>query len=268
MCRFVAERQGLRKDDAFGCGLLHDFGWIVALTALEDLLARHPDEDVRPADRWLALVDQFHILLGHITAVRWNLPPLICEAILCHHAPDQAAAAHRPMVDLVAACDRVVMLLEDQSSISTADIVAAGLAPELAGPLGDALPRIASSTGQLLELAPAPRPAPSKVARPPQVLRGKMKDVDWDLAWIGAGAPIPGRATAVSHDGLVAVLPRAPRENYIVKLAIARPGGSLVDVFVIPLRVEPDGDDQRMEARLFALSGDPRRIWEAMVRAA
>jgi HD-like signal output (HDOD) protein len=269
VCRFVAERRGLGRDDAFGCGLLHDFGWIVALCALEDLLTSRPEEQGRSAESWLRLVDQFHILLGHITAVRWNLPPLFCDVILCHHDPAEAQPDHRPMVELVAACDRLVLLLEQQPSVSAADIArVAGFGPELAGPLVDALPRIAASTARLLEVSPASPAAPSKVVRRPRGRPAQMKEVDWDLAWIGAGAPVPGRVTAASPDGMVARLPRAPRENYIVKLAIGRPGAAPLEVLVIPVLVEDDGGEQRIEARLFALAGDHKRIWEEMIRTA
>ena len=118
ICRFAAEHRGGRAGDAFACGLLHDFGWIVALSALEDLLADHPDEKQRTAESWMGLVDQFHILLGHITAVRWDLPPLIAEAILCHHMPEKASPLYRPMVEMVALSDRVVNLLEQQPSVT------------------------------------------------------------------------------------------------------------------------------------------------------
>jgi HD-like signal output (HDOD) protein len=269
--RFVAERRGLPADDAFACGLLHDFGWMVALWTLEDLLAQHPGEARRSAESWLALVDQFHILLGHITAVRWNLSPLIAEVILCHHQPDQASSAHRPMVELVGACDGLVTLLDDQPSLSAADIAALpGFDGALAEQIAEALPRIAGATSRLLELSPAPPPAGpdlSKVARPPQNLRGKIKAVRWDVAWLSSAGPVAGLVTAVSTDGLVATLPRAPRENFIVKLGIAA-AGRILELFVTPLLVEADGPQQRMEARLFALAGDPKKIWDNLYRMA
>jgi HD-like signal output (HDOD) protein len=272
LCRFVAEGRGYPSDDAFACGLLHDFGWIVALTTVEDLLAQNPGEERRPASAWMSLVDQFHILLGHIAATRWNLSPLIADVILCHHDPAQAPEGHRPMVELVAACDRLVTLLEDQPAVSAADIACIpGFEAPLAARLAEALPRIAAATGRLLELAPVPPPTapapPSKVSRPPQILRGKIKDVRWDVAWIGPAGPVAGQITSVSADGVVALFPQAPRENYIVKLAIAG-GGGIVELFVTPLLVEPEGPQQRMEGRLFALAGEPKVTWDQMYRRA
>jgi len=271
ICRFVAERRGAHSEDAFACGLLHDLGWIVALSTLEDVLVQHPEEKQRPAESWLAMVDQFHILLGHITAVRWNLPTLVAEVILCHHQPDGASAPNRAMAELVAGSDRLVTLLESQPSVSEDEIAGAtGFDHDLAGRLTEALPRVVAATGRLLEAsaAPAPSATPSKVARPPQNLRGRVKEVRWPVTWAaGSTDPVAGLVTAVSSDGLVALMPRAPREGYIVKLAIGAPGET-VELFVTPLLVEPEGPQQRMEARLFALGGQPKVAWDRLYRTA
>jgi HD-like signal output (HDOD) protein len=271
ICRFVAERRGGHGDDAFACGLLHDFGWIVALATLEDLLSRAPDEERRPAESWLALVDQFHILLGHIVATRWNLSPLIAEVILCHHQPEQAAPEHRPMVQLVASCDRLVTLLEQQPWVSEAEIAAMpGFAGDLAAPLAEALPRVAAAAARLLELAPAApvvTPPISKVARPPQTLRGKIKPVRWDLAWLSANGPVAGVVTAIGSDGLVALLDQPPKENFIVKFGLGA-AGTVVELFVTPVVVEPEGGQHRVEARLFALGGGPKAAWDRLYRTA
>jgi HD-like signal output (HDOD) protein len=274
VCRFVAERRGGKGDDAFACGLLHDFGWIVALSTLEELLARAPDEECRPAESWLALVDQFHILLGHIVATRWNLSPLIAEVILCHHDPEQASALHRPMVQLVASCDRLVMLLEQQPAVSEAEIAAVpGFEGELAGLLAEALPRVAAAASRLLDLAPPPvaapvsPPPPSRVSRPPQTLHGKIKAVRWDLAWLSANGPVPGVVTAIGSDGMVALLQQPPKENFIVKFGLGA-GGDVVELFVTPMVVEPEAGQHRVEARLFALGGGPKAAWDRLYRTA
>jgi HD-like signal output (HDOD) protein len=268
LCRFIAERRGYPSDDAFACGLLHDFGWIVAFSAVEDLLAASPEEGGRPAEAWMALVDQFHILLGHIAATRWNLSPMIAEVILCHHEPAQASPVHRPMVALVWACDRLVTLLEERPSVSEADIAAIpGFQGDLAREIAESLPGIVAAAGRLLELSPEAPPAPSKVARPRQTLLGKIKKVRWEMTWLRHSGPVAGVVTGVTADGLVAILPEAPPENYILKVSIAA-GGRPLELFVTPVQVDPEGDEQRVEARLFALTGGPRTAWDQMYRTA
>jgi HD-like signal output (HDOD) protein len=268
ICRFVAALRGQRSDDAFACGLLHDFGWIVALSALEDLLAQNPDEGERSAEDWLALVDQFHILLGHIAATRWDLPAMIAEAILCHHDARQSSPAYRPVVELVAAADRVVELLEASASVTAEDVVrVSGLDRDVAEKLTEALPKIAAATIQLLELSPAPstRPeGPSKVARAANVLHGRLKTVRWHGAWVGRAKPIAGVITTIAADGLTVLLPVAPKENYIIKLTFTA-GSTPVDVFASPLVIDATVTGQfNVQARLFALAGDSKRQWDRL----
>ncbi|HEY0712104.1 MAG TPA: HDOD domain-containing protein [Polyangia bacterium] len=268
ICRFVAALRGKRSGDAFACGLLHDFGWIVALSALEDLLAQHPEEGERSADSWLALVDQFHILLGHIAATRWDLPPMIAEAILCHHDTGQASPAYRPVIELVAAADRIVELLESAASVSAEDVArVSGLGRDVADKLTEALPKIAGATMQLLDLTPAPAPRspePSKVARAANVLHGRLKTVRWHGTWAGRGKPVAGVITTMAADGLVVLLPVAPKENYIIKLTFAA-GTTPMEVFVSPAVIDATATGQfNVQARLFALAGESKRIWERL----
>lgn len=268
ICRFVAALRGERSGDAFACGLLHDFGWIVALSALEDLLAQHPEEGERSADSWLGLVDQFHILLGHIAATRWDLPPMVAEAILCHHDTSQASPPYRSVVELVAAADRVVELLEVEAAV-TADAVArvSGLGRDISEKLTEALPKIAGATMQLLELTPAPAPrpsAPSKVARAANVLHGRLKNVRWHATWTGRGKPVSGVITTVAADGLTVLLPVAPKENYIIKLSFTA-AGTPVEVFVSPVVIDNTATGQfNVQARLFALAGESKRQWDRL----
>jgi hypothetical protein len=179
------------------------------------------------------------------------------------------------MVQLVASCDRLVMLLEQQPAISEAEIAALpGFEGDLAAPLAEALPRVAAAASRLLELAPPPPPVvppvpppPSKVARPPQSLHGKIKPVRWDVAWLSPNGPVPGVVTAVGSDGMVALLQQPPKENFIVKFGVGA-AGNVVELFVTPMVVEPEGGQHRVEARLFALGGGPKAAWDRLYRTA
>jgi HD-like signal output (HDOD) protein len=265
VCRFAVQLRGGRSADAFACGLLHDFGWIVALGALEDLLAEHPDEKQRAGETWMGLVDQFHILLGHITAVRWDLPPLIAEVILCHHMPEKAAPQHRPLVELVAMSDRVVELLEREPLVTEEHLSKVpGISWDVANRLAQALPKIAADVSQLLDMFPGGNTnAQSKVARPQGTLRGRVKAVHWQVAWMNNKGPVAGTVTAVASDGLSLTLAEPPKENFVIKLALSAPGMSL-ELFATPVTVERSGGGNRVEARLFGVSGDKKRIWDRL----
>ncbi len=124
LARELARPRGLPVDDAFACGLLHDFGKVLALECLERIArgTRHPRQ--MPSRFWEAVVDVHHVRLGALLAERWALPPVLTEAITLHHAEDLAGAAHPEMVKAVALCDRLVRLLDDKAAVGQGDVSA------------------------------------------------------------------------------------------------------------------------------------------------
>jgi len=102
-------------DDLFTCGLLHDFGWLVGLISFERLLTKLPTNHPRSA----AGVDGAHRQVPHRAGndgwrENGSCPPLALFVIAFHHQPD-SSTTDRATVDLVAASDAVVALLETRS---------------------------------------------------------------------------------------------------------------------------------------------------------
>jgi len=124
LARELARPRALPVDDAFACGLLHDFGKVLALECLERIArgARHPRP--MPSRFWEVVVDNHHVRLGAVLAEKWALPPVLVEAITLHHAEDLAAAQHPEMVRTVALCDRLVRLLDDRAYVGQGDVSA------------------------------------------------------------------------------------------------------------------------------------------------
>ena len=48
----LGDLRGVRRDEAFVCGLLHDFGRAVTLAAFEQILVDRADERMLPAHLW------------------------------------------------------------------------------------------------------------------------------------------------------------------------------------------------------------------------
>lgn len=156
-CAFLAQQladlRKINKDEAFLCGLLHDFGRVISVATLEQLgvkvdpslVDEGPDElevglddleddifggggsvhavDTRPLSEPRSeravfdIVDRFHIELGLVTATRWNLPPLLVEIIAGHHHPPSTSS--RPdLIELMSACDDISMRLEEGIGIT------------------------------------------------------------------------------------------------------------------------------------------------------
>ncbi len=85
----IAERIfGINGDDAFLCGILHDFGFLV-----EDQVqpkkfytlcsAPLPDHTLTELEQELFQTD--HCQIGHTMTLNWNMPSALQEAILDHH---------------------------------------------------------------------------------------------------------------------------------------------------------------------------------------
>ncbi|HUK65192.1 MAG TPA: HDOD domain-containing protein, partial [Anaeromyxobacteraceae bacterium] len=128
----LARKRGLSAEEAFLCGLLHDFGKVIIIACIEDILEKGRDKRARPAEAWMALVERYHVELGLVLATRWKLPSLVSDVISLHHSDDCSSAESPAMVEVVAATDEVVALLADETWLSSEALgtVSALSAPE------------------------------------------------------------------------------------------------------------------------------------------
>ena len=82
------------SDEAFTCGLLHDIGKMIIdsqrpaqyMQIAEWCAARN----LRFHEVELEVLPFGHSLIGAAMAGRWNLPPMLCEAVAFHHTPRAA----------------------------------------------------------------------------------------------------------------------------------------------------------------------------------
>ena len=167
ICQIIAKQRGLAPDDAFLCGLLHDFGWLLGLAGLEEIIATHPTVAPRDTAGWSEMIERLHLELGLVLAARWELPALLNDAISLHHEPGLADSPHAAMIAVVKAADQVVALLGHNSSISAetltqATALSATERVKLAASLPDIPSVIAAFEGE-----PVGRPVASKVIAQP-----------------------------------------------------------------------------------------------------
>lgn len=100
-------------DEAYLAGLLHDIGqmalWSSQPEAYGKLLARHHDDEALIG----AEIKTFgidHCELGAVLAERWQLEPLLADAIRYHHAPADSAAAATELVRIVNAANALSLM--------------------------------------------------------------------------------------------------------------------------------------------------------------
>jgi putative nucleotidyltransferase with HDIG domain len=118
----LAKSRAVAPDVAFSAGLLHDFGKVVAIACVEELLANREDATPRSEEEWNEIMDKYHVELGVVMAARWDLPPVLADVISLHHSESVTAAAQPELVRTVALVDRVVELLHERTSLSVDEL--------------------------------------------------------------------------------------------------------------------------------------------------
>jgi HD-like signal output (HDOD) protein len=262
-CKILGERRGMKAEELFTCGLLHDFGWIAGIVCLERLLAKLPDEPERTADEWLDLIDGFHLQLGAMVATAWKLSPVLSAVMTSHHDP-HGADGHRATIDIVATSDRLVALLEAKPFISPADVaLVPGVRAEEAELLAHVISDVPVLVANLLDAAPETAAGIYSKVSKPMTLLGAVKPTQLPGTWLRQGGTIPVSVVAMAADGLVVQLGERPKENYLMKLRVDTPAGPL-EVCGNAVLSTSEANEHRAEVRLFAVGGKAQDAWNEL----
>jgi HD-like signal output (HDOD) protein len=262
LCGMLAGQRKLAVDDAFTCGLLHDFGKVVALGCIESIAAEGKLA-LSPA-RCLELIEAYHVELGLVVVAQWGLPDLVSRVITEHHDP---GATPTDLTRLVIVADHVVELLDLAPSVSRDDLarvpflddpreqtfiaqnllgLPATLTAYESGEAGDSWGKVAKlDTGE-----------PSTLAEPQLAvsLGGKSAAVDLRVAYMTA-------------DGLGARARVPLREQAVVPFSIESDQGP-VEFFATVTRCNADGPAFLIEARPLALTPLAQSRWSDLLEHA
>ncbi|HET6437762.1 MAG TPA: HDOD domain-containing protein [Anaeromyxobacter sp.] len=122
LCQDLARVRRLPPDVAFAAGLLHDFGKVVTIACIEELLQNRNDVAPKTEAEWNDIMDRYHLELGVVMAARWDLPPVIADAISLHHSAEVTAASEPLIVNTVMVVDRVVALLAEHTRLGAEEL--------------------------------------------------------------------------------------------------------------------------------------------------
>ena len=266
LCRALAYWRKHNPEEAFICGLLHDFGQVVATACFEEVITRTRDARVLPVETWEAAIDRFHVELGLVTAARWNLPPLICGVIMAHHAPE-SDPFHRSMIDIVNTCDAVAALLDKDPSPTVESLSSLGKLrsgePEY---LLSVIPKVATAVASLDETTPGKDTGifrvGTRILSPHSALSEPTKQVSLPMQILRSTGNASYQTLYLARDGVGFVGSNKLRENSMVRIRLDAPTGPLEVLGVIVLCAAEDGA-QRMEAKLFAAEPQLLRTWLA-----
>jgi HD-like signal output (HDOD) protein len=256
-----------RKDnpeEAFICGLLHDFGLVVATACFEEVIARTRDARVLPEATWAGCVDRFHVELGLVTAARWNLPPLLMGVIGSHHSPE-SDRDHRGMIDIVNAADAIANLLDiDPAPTSESLVSLRVLLPGEPDYILSVLPKIANAVASLDETTPGRDTGifrvGSRVLTPHSMLSEPAKPASYKLQILRSTGNADYETLYFAKNGVGFTGASKLRENSMVRLRVDVPKGP-IEILSVIIHCATEGAVHRMEAKLFAAEQNVLQAW-------
>jgi HD-like signal output (HDOD) protein len=267
ICQVLARGRGLKSDDAFLCGLLHDFGWVLGLATLEEILHQHPEVAARDEQSWRALVDRLHIELGMVLAARWNLPELFSDAISLHHEADYAQSAHAATIEVVALSDKVVALLAERPHISAADLSQQLLLkPGEAEKLAAAIPEIPGMIAAF-EAEPAGKQPPSKVVAPETTVPEGFKPMVLPVSMISPRKKGPFNLSGIAPHGWVMSSREPLAENQLIEVEFQAQAAKVKLWGKITL-CNAEGALFRLECKPFVLNANVLQQWNELNKKA
>lgn len=268
LCQELARRRGLRVEEAFVAGMLHDFGKVVALTFLEALVAGSRSIGPRPLAEWSALVERHHVAVGLSTAEKWGLPALVSDIIALHHGGEGTPQDPR-LLEVVRIADQVVALLAERPQVGDAELAGVpGLTLEEREVMARVVLQVPSFVASFE--APAPRraaPPPSMVAAPLTTLAPGERAVTFGVTVTVDKKPRSYVAAAVAANGLVVLGNEPLPEHQLLEVQL--------EVKPRPFRIwattklcRPEGSGVRVELAPYALGGEARGQWSQLYAAA
>ena len=172
VCERLAPLRGLEAGEAFICGLLHDFGRVIATACIEELLAggaQGPGSEggegvgalpalpagasAWPIERWVEVVERYHVELGRAVCERWSLPEAVQTVVIAHHRP-VLSGEYQGLVELVCASDHIAEMLESTSLVDPSELQAvAGLSQREIELIVEILPELPELVGHFSSVA-------------------------------------------------------------------------------------------------------------------
>jgi HD-like signal output (HDOD) protein len=259
----LGDKRGLRRDEAFVCGLLHDFGRVLAVTCLEKILKDTSDRRYLPLSVWETSVDRLHVELGNIVARRWNLSALLRGVIASHHHPDSAGRFRR-MVDVVVAADGVVAASHLQPWVTSRELgPVPTLRPDEVNLLTGLVPQFATLAAALEDSSgfPGDGGAPSQIEKPPTALEGEPRRGTFAVQVRRGGVTRGFDGLYATPDGVAFRGPGGPRQFSVVPAGVTVDGRPTISFSGYVVLHTGDREGTRTELRLFGVDAHTLAEW-------
>jgi HD-like signal output (HDOD) protein len=264
VCHMLASKRGLKGEEGFLSGLLHDFGRLVAVSAFEQIITQRRDIPPRTMAEWEEMVDRFHVELGLVTATRWNLPSVIVAAVSSHHQPE-LAGVHRAMVDVVIAADAIVSTAE-KSPVVTESVLAPvpALNPDeipLIARLVPQLPALVATLDDVTAAAAEPVIA-SQVDKPVTLLEGAARALDAAVLVLRSTGNLTFRGQRITRTGVAFTGAGKLKVNNLVRLKVDAGAKGSIEVWANVLLCQQSPEGQVVETKLFGMERAAQVAWD------
>lgn len=262
ICQALARKRGLPPADAFLCGLLHDFGWVLGLTCAEEIVAKNPSVAAQPAEWWNAILAKMHVDLGLIMAAKWKLPAVFADVISLHHQAQTGSFVHAAVLDVIQAADAIVLLMRDRPHVSAKDLEAIPFVrPAEREVMAATLPNIPQMVGAF-EAEPVGRAPPSKVAPGESALR-EVRTISLPARQVGPKVRGPFALSGIASLGWVMSGKEALPENQLIEVELGTKPP--LRLWAKAARCTPAAGGFEIECRPFALNGAVLEQWNELV---
>lgn len=266
VCRELAELRGLKAEEAFVLGLLHDFGRIVAVTCLETLVDEQGFGGALSFETWARVSERQHVAAGGLAAARWRLPAIVGEVIAAHHQPG-ARCGEPGLLDVVRTSDAVVALMMERPRVTAHDLAGiASLRPAERAAIEGVIERVPEFVASF-EASSANGVAPaSRVAPPEPVAVDQGRPVRFGVSVKVARRTRLFTATVALPDMLVLRGEEPLPENRLLEAHAY--STTPFSMWVLCRACRRDESGFHAQVKPFALSGSAREAWEEILAGA
>ncbi len=108
LSRSIATLLRVDREQAFLCGLMIDFGKLLLLSLIFDLMQKKQEYQATPKRIIQEILETYHPKVGGIVGARWKLPPPVLEAISYHHSLS-LTTEHAAYVATASLCDAILL---------------------------------------------------------------------------------------------------------------------------------------------------------------
>jgi len=265
LCQELARLRGLRQEEAYVLGLLHDFGKLVACSCIESMLEKGGLAAARPLAMWSEVVERHHLRLGGQVAERWGLPPLVREVVSTHHDGAARPWQEAGLLEVVKTSDQILGGLGTTLDVARVDLASL---PLLAPAEREPVARIIEKIPEFIAAFEVPEGRPdafrSLVAAPTAALGPGERVASFAVTITMARRARTYNATAIGANRL-AIVGKEPLPPSRLLEAQINCGGKPFKMWVLTRSSRAEGAAFHVEVQPYALSSEVRSAWNEFV---